>query len=89
MDLVSLIMDHEEGNLSMRGELELFSHLVKTGQAWTLQGHYGRVANALIEQGYLYEDGELSSFAEDAIADAEAEDPTDWDARNDDAMLGL
>lgn len=58
-DLVGAIMQYESGELDDSGILELFSHLIKTGQAWTLQGHYGRTAAALIDAGYLDDDGNV------------------------------
>ena len=39
--------------------LELFSQLIKSGQAWTLQGCYGRQAMAFIRAGYISKTGEL------------------------------
>ena len=53
MDLVGLIMAYEDGTLEAEKTLELFGELVRTGQAWTLQGSYGRQATALIEAGYI------------------------------------
>ena len=58
-DLVGYIMDYESGNISDAEILELISHLIKTGQAWTLQGHYGRTATQLIDGGYISKTGEI------------------------------
>ena len=35
-DLVGSIIDYESGQLGNQKTVELFSHLVKTGMAWTL-----------------------------------------------------
>jgi hypothetical protein len=43
--------------------VNLFAELVRTGMAWSLQGHYGRVAHALIEAGYLDREGNVSLAA--------------------------
>jgi hypothetical protein len=59
MDIVELIIEYELGELNTQEILDLFSELVKSGMAWTLQGHYGRAANALIERGYLSKDGTI------------------------------
>lgn len=48
-----MIMDFEMGMLDDEGILKLFQHLVDTGMAWTLQGSYGRMATALIENGLI------------------------------------
>ena len=58
-DLLGYIMDYESGNMGDERVLELFSHLIKTGQAWTLQGCYGRTAKQLIDDGYISKDGEI------------------------------
>lgn len=57
--LVDLIMDYEMGLLNDKKTLELFSELIKTGMAWSLQGSYGRMAVSLIEAGYLDKKGKI------------------------------
>ena len=59
-DPVDKIIDYESGTLSDGEVLRLFSHLVKTGLAWQLQGHYGRTAHALIEAGALDRRGNIT-----------------------------
>ena len=48
-DLTGNIIAYESGELDEEGIIELFQHLIDNGLAWTLQGHYGRTANALIK----------------------------------------
>jgi hypothetical protein len=57
MNLVDKIIAYECGDIDEAGILELFAELIKSGRAWTLQGHYGRTASALIDAGYISEDG--------------------------------
>jgi hypothetical protein len=59
-NLVKFIMDFESGNLNAKGTAELFSYLVKTGQAWTLQGTYGRTAMSLIDVGIINKKGTIN-----------------------------
>jgi len=59
-DILDYIMDYESGNMSDLDTLKLFSELIKNGMAWTLQGHYGRTANSLIENEYLMDNGDFN-----------------------------
>lgn len=52
-DVVGAIMAYEQDDLDESATLELFQHLVTTGLAWQLQGHYGRTATALISQNLV------------------------------------
>lgn len=52
-NLISDIIAFEDGLLEDDECLAMFQHLVDTGMAWTMQGFYGRTAEALIEQGYI------------------------------------
>lgn len=59
IDLLGPIMDYENGELTDDGVIALFSHLIRTGMAWSLQGHYGRTAAALINGGYIDQNGNI------------------------------
>lgn len=52
VDITRLIA-FEQGALNDEEIFELFQDLVDTGQAWELQGTYGRTAVALINAGYI------------------------------------
>lgn len=54
-DLVGAIIEFESGQLEDEGILDLFQELVNTGMAWQLQGSYGRMAQALIDEGLIEE----------------------------------
>lgn len=51
------IIAYEHGELEQDQIIGLFQRLVDTGLAWQLQGHYGRTARALIDQGFVIERG--------------------------------
>ena len=52
-EIVSQIISYESGELSAQETIDLFQSLVNTGAAWKLQGHYGRTAMMLLEQGLI------------------------------------
>jgi hypothetical protein len=56
MDSLAFIMAYEGGEeeLSEDQLVEGFQALIDSGAAWTLQGHYGRMAAALIESGHCH-----------------------------------
>ena len=56
---VDLIMAYECDEISEENALKLFSALIKSGECWKLQGHYGRTASALIENEIINLKGEI------------------------------
>lgn len=40
-------------------QLQAWAHLIKTKAAWSLQGWYGRNAAAIIEAGYIDQEGNI------------------------------
>lgn len=63
-NLTTEIIEYESGKLNDIQTLELFSKLIGTGDVWRLQGHYGRMAIALINDGWVNQDGSLTDKAE-------------------------
>ena len=59
MNKIDMIIAYESGELSNNDTLKLFAELIKTGQCWSLQGHYGRTASALIEDGSISKTGQI------------------------------
>jgi hypothetical protein len=55
MSLTDKIIAYENGELSDEQLIRLFQQLINNGMAWSLQGHYGRFANALIAGGYCHD----------------------------------
>lgn len=55
MDNLDKIIAYEQGDLDNEETIKLFQNLVDTGLAWQLQGHYGRMANALIKMGFVHQ----------------------------------
>lgn len=50
-DVTEFVMAYEQGETDEQETAEGFQHLIDNGMAWTLQGHYGRMAAHLIETG--------------------------------------
>lgn len=57
--MIDKIISYEQGELTDNEVITLFAELVKTGMAWSLQGHYGRTAICLIESGYIDNKGNI------------------------------
>jgi hypothetical protein len=53
MNTAQMIFAYEAGELDEEQTIELFQRLVNNGMAWTLQGHYGRTAVALLDAGLI------------------------------------
>ncbi len=48
---INKIIKYENGEMNEHEVIQFFQELINTGEAWTLQGHYGRIATALIRAG--------------------------------------
>jgi len=73
MDEVTQIILYETGELDYEGTLNLFSTLIKSGQAWSLQGHYGRTAEQIIELNLISKDGKITQHGLDSIEEVKQE----------------
>lgn len=58
-DLVSMIIAYEYGELDESETLELVARLVRSGDAWRLQGCYGRLCAYYIRTGQVSREGEV------------------------------
>src|SRR5207248_2797649 len=55
--LVDDVMSWEQGDMSEEDEIAFFQRLIDSGDAWKLQGAYGRNAQALIDAGKCHPAG--------------------------------
>lgn len=53
MNVADRLFAYEAGELDEIEAVDLFQDLLDTGLVWSLQGHYGRTAAALIEAGHI------------------------------------
>ena len=58
-ELASKVIRYEQDELDGNEIIQLFQELIDNGMAWSLQGHYGRMAMDLIENGYCKRPEEL------------------------------
>jgi len=56
--LLDRMIRYENGDMNPEEIVEFYQTLVDEGLAWSLQGHYGRVATHLIEEGLVSIGGE-------------------------------
>lgn len=67
-DTLAFIMDVEGGGLNeMTPEryIDGFAEMIRTRLVFNLQGSWGRAAMALIENGYIGQDGNVLNYPED------------------------
>ncbi len=51
---VGKLIEYENGDMGEEATISFFQELINDGSAWSLQGHYGRTAKALIDAGYCH-----------------------------------
>jgi len=66
--LVDILEDYEADYLDMREILELFSQLIRTGQAWNLPSCYIQTAHHLINVGYITPRGQITEAGYEAAS---------------------
>lgn len=59
-DMVTDIMAYESGQMRDKDMVKFFAKLIKSGDAWRLQGSYGRTAKALIDDGFISNKGVIN-----------------------------
>jgi len=50
-NMVDKVIRYESGEMNEDETIQFFQELIDSGLAWSLQGHYGRTASSLIEEG--------------------------------------
>ena len=54
---IDKIIAYENDELDDNESIELFQSMLDDGSVWQLQGHYGRTALNLLEQGLIHPKG--------------------------------
>ena len=67
--MVDDIVRYECGEMDDNEVVVLFAYLIKTGMAWQLQGHYGRMARDFIEAGLITEQGEVTEKCQEILSE--------------------
>ena len=52
---INKITAYEQGDMDEAETIEFFQELMDTGLIWSLQGHYGRTAQAMVDAGLIGE----------------------------------
>ena len=58
-NLVNKIIAYKQGEMTPEDTISFFADLIASGDAWRLQGHYGRTAASLIESGIIDINGKI------------------------------
>jgi hypothetical protein len=69
------IIAYEQGTLTRRQTLELFSELIRTGTAFELQGSYGRAAVWYLGSGYILPNGDITGAGLAVFGEDDEEEP--------------
>jgi hypothetical protein len=56
---VDNIIKYESGEMGLGEMVQFFADMIKSGDVWSLQGHYGRNAMAIIEAGIVDREGNI------------------------------
>jgi hypothetical protein len=59
IDEKNYITSYKAGTLRGNKVIELFSELIKNGEAWSFENSYKKMALSLIERGYLTDNGKI------------------------------
>ena len=59
-NLINSLLQYEGGEMKNEEFFYLYSFLIKTGRVWQMQGHYGRQARQLMDNGYISANGKIN-----------------------------